>query len=100
MAEGNNENLLYGLPHSLYTGIARSYLRSQGIPFCDVSSHHPDAPLHRILAVLIHYYGSQTLLRHAMHYRWSFLDQQHGFLYDAFSNGAPAGEADILMQRM
>ncbi len=147
MAEEIKEQILYGLPHSLYTGIARSYLRTQGIPFREVSSHHPDfarhikpiiqrsivpvlvtpageiiqdsldiidhferkqprypaypdTPLQRILAVLIQYYGTQSLLRPAMHYRWSYLDQQYDFLYDAFSNGAPPGVAETLMQRM
>lgn len=147
MAQGNTEYLLYGLPHSLYSGIARSYLRTQGIAFREVSSHHPDfasqikpviqrsivpvlvtpageiiqdsldiidhferqqsrypaypdTPLQRILAILIQYYGSQSLLRHAMHYRWSYLEQQYDFLYDAFAHGAPPGVADMLMQRM
>lgn len=147
MMQGNTEYRLYGLPHSLYTGIARSYLRTQGISFREVSSHHPDfaeqirpiiqrsivpvlvspsgeviqdsldiidhferqgslypaypqSPLQGILAILIQYYGSQGLLRHAMHYRWSFLAEQHDFLFDAFANGAPPGVAETLMQRM
>lgn len=147
MAEKQKHYLLYGLPHSLYTGIARSYLRTQGIAFREVSSHHPDfaehvrptigrsivpvlvtptgkiiqdsldiidhfeqqgsrypaypdAPLQRVLAILIQYYGCQSMLRHAMHYRWSFLPEQRLFLHDAFSTGAPDGLAETLMQRM
>lgn len=42
---------LYGVPHSLYTGIARSYLRTQAIPYVEVPTRHP-AFAKRILPVI------------------------------------------------
>lgn len=34
--------ILYGVPHSLYTGKARCYLRNQGIGYIERSTAHPD----------------------------------------------------------
>lgn len=140
-------NTLYGAPHSLYTGIARSYLRTQGTPYIEVSTRHPDflkqivpviqrgiipvietpdgqiiqdsldiidhfeqqgvpypvypdGPLQRVLAIIIQYYGCQALLPHAMHYRWSFREQQEGFLWDAFASGSGEDMAEKIMGRM
>ncbi len=139
--------ILYGLPHSLYTGKARCYLRNQGIAYIERPTSHPDfankvvpaigraiipvlqtpsgeliqdsldiidhfeaqgarfsvypeSPLLRVVAILIEYYGSQAMLKHAMHYRWSFLDQQEGFLSHAFSSGSGPEMAEKIMQRM
>ncbi|MDR9467886.1 glutathione S-transferase family protein [Marinospirillum sp.] len=125
------EYILYGLPHSLYSGIVRCYLRTQGLAYQERTTAHPDflqkvvpvvgrrmipvletpegeliqdsldivtfldatgvpypafpaSPLQQVIAVLIFYYGSQVLLRPAMHYRWSYREQQEGFLQDAF----------------
>src|SRR5690625_75991 len=139
--------ILYGLPHSLYTGKARCYLRNQGISYRERSTAHPDyeqrigpiiqrriipvletpqgeiiqdsadiidyfdrrdprypayptTPLQRIVAVLIDYYGSQAMLKHAMYYRWSF-SEQNRFLRHAVALGA--GCADLaapIMARM
>src|SRR5690554_6746601 len=108
---------LYGVPHSLYTGIARCFLRTQGIEYTELPPGHPDfsgriqpairrsiipvletpdgqiiqdnldiidffeqqgvrysaypeTSLQRVLAVIIQFYGTQTMLRHAMHFRW------------------------------
>ncbi len=138
---------LYGLPHSLYTGIARCYLRTQGIAYVELPPGHPDyvtrilpairrriipvletadnqiiqdsldiidhfesrgvpypayptGPLQGVLAVIIQYYGSQGMLRHAMHYRWSYRDRQEAFLRDAFAAGTDSDTADKLMARM
>lgn len=138
---------LYGVPHSLYTGVARCYLRTQNIPHVEVSTRHrdygtkilpitqraiipvletpdggivqdtvdiidhfeeigvpfpayPQGPLQQILAIIIQYYGSQTMLAHAMHYRWSFREQQEAFLHDAFASGSGVEMADKIMGRM
>ncbi len=132
--------ILYGVPHSYYTGKVRSYLRLQGIDYqerspghpnfaqqvlpaigrsiipvlvtpdaeiiqdsVDIIAHferrgvrypaYPNTPLRFIVALLIEYYGSQAMLKHAMHYRWSYLAQQEKFLQHAF------GSAKV-MQRM
>jgi glutathione S-transferase len=124
-------HILYGLPHSLYTGPARAYLRKQGIAFAERSprapeyrsqvmpaigrsiipvlvtpqgeivqdsvdiidhfeaagpalSAYPDGPRQRFLAHLFQLFGSQGLLRAAMHYRWSYYDAQGAFLDHAF----------------
>lgn len=141
------EYILYGVPHSLYTGIARCYLRTQGISFVERSTAHPNfseqivpqigrsiipvletpegeiiqdsldiidyferdkapypayptGPRQLVLAILIHYYGSQAMLRHAMHYRWSYRNAQEGFLLDAFSAGGGREIATKIMARM
>lgn len=138
---------LYGVPHSLYTGIARCYLRTQGIAYTEVPnsdadfsnrilpaiqrsiipvletpqgeivqdsldiidhfeqqgvpySAHPDGLLQRVLSVIIAYYGTQAMLPHAMHYRWTYRDQQEGFLRDQFAAGAGEAMADKIMSRM
>ncbi len=141
------DHTLYGVPHSLYTGIARCYLRTQGIPYqeiptsdpdfasrimpiiqrsiipvletpdgeiiqdsLDIIDHfeeqgvpypaYPEGTLQKVLAIIIQYYGSQAMLRHAMHYRWSYREQQEGFLRDAFAAGAGEDLADKIMSRM
>ena len=111
--------VLYGAPHSLYTGKARCYLRNQGIAYIERATSHPDfvsriapalgrtiipvletptgeiiqdtidiidyfectganrpvypsTPLQRVVSVIIEYFGGQAMLKHAMHYRWSY----------------------------
>ena len=138
---------LYGVPHSLYTGIARCYLRTQGIAYTEVPnsdadfsnrilpaiqrsiipvletpqgvivqdsldiidyfeqqgvpySAYPDGLLQRVLSVIIAYYGTQAMLPHAMHYRWTYRDQQEVFLRDQFAAGAGEAMADKIMSRM
>ena len=138
---------LYGVPHSLYTGIARCYMRTQGIEYTEVPTSHPDFAsrimpaiqrsiipvletpdgdiiqdsldiidhfekqgvrysayprglLQRVLAVIIQYYGTQAMLPHAMHYRWSYRDQQEDFLRDQFAAGVGPELADKIMSRM
>lgn len=139
--------VLYGVPHSLYTGIARCYLRTQGIGYVERTTAHPayaerimpaikrgiipvvetpdgtiiqdsldiidhfeargvpysaypEGPLQRVLAVIIQYYGMQGMLRHAMHYRWSYREQQEGFLRSAFIGRAADGRGEKVMARM
>lgn len=147
MPESPAVHRLYGLPHSLYTGIARCYLRTQGVHYIEIPPGHPDfaerilpvirrsiipvletpggeiiqdsldiidhferqgvpysaypeGTLQRVLAVIIQYYGTQAMLRHAMHYRWSVRAEQEDFLRDAFSAGAGEAAADKIMSRM
>ena len=139
--------ILYGVPHSLYTGVVRCYLRTQGIEYIERPTSHPDfaqhilpaigrsiipvlelpdgtiiqdsvdiidhfervgvpwpaypeGPLQRVLAIIVQYYGSQAMLRHAMHYRWSYLDRQEAFLKDAFAAGSGPDLAEKIMSRM
>ena len=147
MTDRNAVHVLYGVPHSLYTGIVRSYLRTQGIAYeertpthpvfatqiapviqrvivpvlvtpqgeviqdsRDIIDHlerrgvpypaYPTGPLQHILSTIIQYYGTQSMLRHAMHYRWSYLHQQEYFLRAAFSTGSTATQAETVMARM
>lgn len=143
----NTPYILYGAPHSLYTGKARCYLRNQGIPYIERATTHPDfaarilpqigrgiipvletpdglviqdtvdiidhfekcgvpypaypeGPLQRAIAVIIEYYGGQAMLKHAMHYRWSYREQQEAFLVHAFASGSGAAAAEKVMGRM
>lgn len=147
MSHQDTVHRLYGVPHSLYTGVARCYLRTQGIPYRETTGAHPDyserilpvtrrtiipvlesaegdivqdsldiidyfevrgvpytaypeGPLQRVLAIIIQYYGSQAMLKHAMHYRWTYRAQQEDFLRDAFASGAGEALADKVMARM
>jgi glutathione S-transferase len=147
MSSQQTTQRLYGVPHSLYTGIARCYLRTQGIAYTEVLnldpdfsnrilpaiqrsiipvletpqgeivqdsldiidhfeqqgvpySAYPDGLLQRVLSVIVAYYGTQAMLPHAMHYRWTHRDQQEGFLRDQFAAGAGAAMADKIMSRM
>lgn len=147
MASQDNTHRLYGVPHSLYTGIARCYLRTQGIAYTEIPttdadfhtrilpiiqrsiipvletpqgdivqdsldiidhfeqqgvrySAYPGGLLQRVLSVIIAYYGTQAMLPHAMHYRWSYREAQEGFLHDQFAAGAGDAMADKIMARM
>lgn len=147
MPTDNTAYILYGAPHSLYTGKARCYLRNQGIRYIERATTHPDfaarilpqigrgiipvletpdgqiiqdtvdiidyfekrgvpypvypqGPLQRAVAVIIEYYGGQSMLKHAMHYRWSYREQQEAFLIHAFASGSGAAAAEKVMGRM
>jgi glutathione S-transferase len=147
MPTDNTAYILYGAPHSLYTGKARCYLRNQGISYIERATTHPDfaarilpqigrgiipvletpdgeviqdtvdiidyfekrgvpypvypaGPLQRAVAVIIEYYGGQSMLKHAMHYRWSYREQQEDFLVHAFASGSGAAAAEKIMGRM
>lgn len=140
-------HILYGVPHSLYTGKTRSYLRKQGIAYVertpadpqfrvqvvpqigrsiipvlvtpdgqviqdtvDILDHfedrgvpvpaRPPGPRQRVLAHIAELYAAVTLTRHAMHYRWSYLEEQRHFLTDAFAGGSGAAAAADVMARM
>jgi glutathione S-transferase len=139
--------VLYGAPHSFYTGKARCYLRKQRIDYRELMPSHPSyveriaptigrniipvlvtpsgeivqdtidiidhfeargvpfpvypsTPLQHVLAVIIEFYGNQTLLKHAMHYRWSYRDDQLQFLERSFGSRTPQGLAEKVMARM
>jgi len=147
MLDDNSPYILYGAPHSLYTGKARCYLRNQGIRYIERATTHPDfaarilpqigrgiipvleapdgeviqdtvdiidyfekrgvpypvyppGPLQRAIAVIIEYYGGQVMLKHAMHYRWSYRQEQEDFLMHAFASGSGAASAEKIMGRM
>jgi glutathione S-transferase len=147
MSNPSKPYLLYGAPHSLYTGKARSYLRKQGVVYRELAPTHPSftseivpkigrgiipvlvtpqgdviqdtvdiidhferrgarcsaypaGACQRVMALLVEFYGSLPLLRHAMHYRWSFLELQADFLTDAFVAGSGPQAATKIMQRM
>lgn len=137
---------LFGLPHSYYTVIARSYLRKQRWKVNEVSSRHADfaslvvptvkrgiIPVLRLAdgtliqdsldiieageaanpllsaiprggkqelaSRILFIYGSQAMLKPAMHYRWSYYDRQKPFLDHAF--GITDGTApESIMDKM
>jgi glutathione S-transferase len=148
LAAMTRPHILYGLPHSLYTGPARAYLRKSGVAFVeraprepefrqqvmpaigrsiipvlvtpqgqivqdsvDIIDHfeavgtahsaYPDSPRQRFLAHLLQLFGSQGLLRTAMHYRWSYYDVQGAFLDHAFGvSGAEDDPSRGAMRKM
>ena len=148
LAAMTRPNIRYGLPHSLYTGPARAYLRKAGVAFVeraprepefrqqvvpaigrsiipvlvtaegeiiqdsvDIIDHferagpalsaYPDSPRQRFLAHLFQLFGSQGLLRAAMHYRWSYYDAQSAFLDHAFGvSGAEDDPSRGAMRKM
>ncbi len=58
----------------------------------------PKTPVQRAVAWLIGFFGSEALLKPAMHYRWSYLDRQRPFLEAAFGR-AVSGHRDRQRQR-
>lgn len=72
------------------------HLEAQGVRW----PVYPSTPLQRIVAVIIEYYGCQAMLKHAMHYRWSYRAEQEAFLRCAFTLGSGAEMADKIMGRM
>jgi len=133
--------LLWGTPHSLYTGKARSCLIKKGLAFIERCPSHPDykarvrqavgmvtfpvletpeglfiqdstdivsyldslddstsptamtpsTPVQRVVARLIDGFGLEGLLQAAMHYRWSYRDEQELFLQTEFGRGLHVG---------
>ncbi len=139
--------VLYGLPHSLYSGKVRAYLRKRRIDFverppsnpafrsaivgqigrgvipvlvcpdgtvlqdsadiiealertAEGPSVFPERPLQRTVSYLLQLYAVVGLTRHAMHYRWSFRDEQAEFLTHAFAAGTDLATGEALMNRM
>jgi glutathione S-transferase len=132
---------LWGTPHSLYTGKARSCLIKKGLAFVERCPSHPDykarvrpavglvtfpvletpqgqfiqdstdivtyldsledqasaacmtpiSPVQRVVARLIDGFGLEGMLQAAMHYRWSYRDEQELFLQTEFGRGLYAG---------
>ncbi len=134
MAEGRYT--LWGTPHSLYTGKARSYLIKKQVPFdevmaCDAhfmgevvpqvghmvipvvrtpdgailqdttaiidhcEAHeggpelHPPGGVQQVVAHFLDAFGSNYLLPLAMHYRWSYREEQALFLRAEFARAIP-----------
>ena len=133
--------ILWGTPHSLYTGKARSCLIKKGLAFVERCPSHPDykvrvrpavglvtfpvletpegqfiqdstdivtyldslddpasvttmtpsTPLQTFVARLIDGFGLEGMLQAAMHYRWSYRDEQELFLQTEFGRGLYAG---------
>lgn len=138
---------LYGVPHSLYAGKVRAYLRKQQIAYrerpptdahfvdtilpligrrvipvveladgtviqdsVEIIDHfeprgvrltaYPTGPRQLAVAHVLELYAVVGLLRHAMHYRWSYLAQQKTFLTDAFTAARSPDQAASAMARM
>ncbi|SDS09750.1 Glutathione S-transferase [Halopseudomonas xinjiangensis] len=72
------------------------HFEKQGVPY----PAYPQGPLQRVIAIIIEYYGGQAMLKQAMHYRWSYREQQEAFLHHAFASGSGADFADKVMGRM
>ena len=133
--------ILWGTPHSLYTGKARSCLIKKGLAFVERCPSHtdykarvrpavgmvtfpvletpegqfiqdstdivtyldsldspssetfmtPSTPVQRVVARLIDGFGLAGMLQAAMHYRWSYRDEQELFLQTEFGRGLYAG---------
>jgi glutathione S-transferase len=133
--------ILWGTPHSLYTGKARSCLIKKGLTFVERCPSHtdykarvrpavgmvtfpvletpegqfiqdstdivtylesldsptsvacmtPPTPVQLVEARLIGGFGLEGLLQAAMHYRWSYRDEQELFLQTEFGRGLYAG---------
>ena len=133
--------ILWGTPHSLYTGKARSCLIKKGLGFVEKCPSHPDykarvrqavglvtfpvletpdgqciqdstdivtyldaldgstsptaitpcTPMQLMVARLIDGFGLEGLLQAAMHYRWSYRDEQELFLQTEFGRGLYGG---------
>ena len=133
--------ILWGTPHSLYTGKARSCLIKKGLAFVERCPSHPDykvrvrpavglvtfpvletpegqfiqdstdivtyfdslddpasvttmtpsTPVQRVVARLIDGFGLEGMLQAAMHYRWSYRDEQELFLQTEFGRGLYSG---------
>ena len=72
------------------------FFEGQGVPY----PAYPSTPLQHSLAVIIEYYGGQAMLKQAMHYRWSYREQQEAFLRHAFASSSGAVMAEKIMGRM
>lgn len=133
--------ILWGTPHSLYTGKARSCLLKKGIAFVERCPSHadyktrvrqavgmvtfpvletpegqiiqdstdivtyldslegsnsptamtPSTPVQKVVARLIDGFGLEGMLQAAMHYRWSYRDEQELFLQTEFGRGLYVG---------
>ena len=57
------------------------YLEGAGLA---KESVYPDAPLEKILALILELFGDEGLIRPAMHYRWNFPEQTDGFITHGF----------------
>jgi glutathione S-transferase len=127
---------MWGTPHSLYSGKARSYLIKKRVPFTErlasdprflgevvpaighmvipvvetpegeliqdtsaIIDHveariaepvlHPPGPVQQVVAHFLDAFGSNYLLPAAMHYRWSYRDEQERFLCAEFTRAVP-----------
>ena len=60
-------------------------------------SAYPKTPRQLAVAHLFELYSVLGLTRHAMHYRWSYLDRQKAFLQDAFGVGGNAERTNLDM---
>ncbi|MEO1042947.1 MAG: glutathione S-transferase N-terminal domain-containing protein [Pseudomonadota bacterium] len=54
----------------------------------------PSSPAHAVLAHLFALFGSEGLLRAAMHYRWNFDDENLDFIREGFMEGVPISRDD------
>lgn len=63
-------------------------------------SVYPADPSVRALAHLFELYAVVGLTRHAMHYRWSYLERHEAFLTQAFAIGGDEARAQATMGRM
>ncbi len=63
-------------------------------------SAYPSDPAVRTLAHLFELYSVVGLTRHAMHYRWSYLEDQKVFLEHAFGVGGDEERTRVTMGRM
>ncbi len=74
--------------------IERSEISGPGLAFT------PSGPKQKLISALLFQYGSQALLKPAMHYRWSYYDQQSAFLNYAFGLSEQSPQAGKVMDRM
>jgi glutathione S-transferase len=138
--------VLYGTPHSLYTGKARAYLRKHGITFEErmpgdprfgseifpeiqrivipvieidkgniiqdslaIINHfehsgqgkfsvYPSNPITLISALILDLFGSEGLLKPAMHYRWNYFEENKPLLEAEFGDCVAPGASEEITQ--
>jgi len=63
-------------------------------------SVYPTTPQQRLSALVLDLFGSEGLLKVAMHYRWNFLDYNEAFLRSEFGDHIAPGQSPDVIQKM
>ncbi len=66
----------------------------------DQFSVYPTAPQQRLSALILDLFGSEGLLKVAMHYRWNFMEYNETFLRSEFGDHIAPGQSPEVIQTM